>query len=43
LKQWGTYKNNPCVVEDGLTEQQDPPDNGKGGGIGASFPTAHLK
>jgi protein gp37 len=36
LKQWGTYKNNPCVVEDGLTEQQamkiDPPDNGKGGG-----------
>ena len=36
LKQWGTYKNNPCVVEDGLTEEQamkiDPPDNGKGGG-----------
>jgi protein gp37 len=36
LKQWGTYKNNPCVVERGLTEQQamkiDPPDNGKGGG-----------
>ena len=36
LKQWGTYKNNPFVVEDGLTEQQaikiDPPENGKGGG-----------
>ena len=36
LKQWGTYKNNPSVVEDGLTEQQaikiDPPENGKGGG-----------
>ena len=29
LKQWGTSRNNPCVVEDGLTEQQamviDPP------------------
>ena len=36
LKQWGTYRNNPSVVEDGLTEQQankiDPPENGKGGG-----------
>jgi len=36
LKQWGTYKNNPSVVEGGLTEQQaikiDPPENGKGGG-----------
>ena len=36
LKQWGTYKNNPSVVEVGLTEQQaikiDPPENGKGGG-----------
>jgi protein gp37 len=36
LKQWGTYKNNPFVVEDGVTEQQavkiDPPENGKGGG-----------
>ncbi len=36
LKQWGTYKNNPYVVESGLTEQQamkvDPPENGKGGG-----------
>lgn len=36
LKQWGTYKNNPAVVEDGLSEQQaikiDPPANGKGGG-----------
>jgi protein gp37 len=36
LKQWGVYKNNPCVVEDGLPEPQaikiDPPENGKGGG-----------
>ena len=36
LKQWGTYKNNPSVIEGALTEQQaikmDPPDNGKGGG-----------
>jgi protein gp37 len=36
LKQWGTYKNNPYVVEAGCSEQQamkiDPPVNGKGGG-----------
>jgi protein gp37 len=36
FKQWGMYRNNPLVVEDGLTEQQamkiDPPENGKGGG-----------
>jgi protein gp37 len=36
LKQWGTYKNNPCVVEDCYSLQQamqlDPPENGKGGG-----------
>jgi protein gp37 len=36
LKQWGTYKNNPYVVEDGCTEKRamdlDPPENGKGGG-----------
>jgi protein gp37 len=36
LKQWGTYKNNPCVVEAGWSEKQaikiDPPENGKGGG-----------
>jgi protein gp37 len=36
LKQWGTYKNHPCVVEDGLTVQEaielDPLENGKGGG-----------
>jgi protein gp37 len=36
LKQWGAYRNNPSVIEDGLTEQQairiDPPENGKGGG-----------
>jgi protein gp37 len=36
LKQWGSYKNNPAVVEGGLTEElaikTDPPGNGKGGG-----------
>jgi protein gp37 len=36
LKQWGTYKNNPHVIERGVAEQEamkiDPPDNGKGGG-----------
>ena len=36
LKQWGTYRNNPYVVEDGHSIQQaikiDPPENGKGGG-----------
>jgi protein gp37 len=36
LKQWGTYKNNPYVVEAGYSVQQamkiDPPANGKGGG-----------
>jgi protein gp37 len=36
LKQWGTYKNNPYVVEAGHSAQQamkiDPPENGKGGG-----------
>jgi protein gp37 len=36
LKQWGTYKNNPYVVEAGYTVQAamaiDPPENGKGGG-----------
>jgi protein gp37 len=36
LKQWGTYKNNPMVVEGGYSDQQaiklDPPENGKGGG-----------
>jgi protein gp37 len=36
LKQWGSYKNNPCVVEDLRSVQQamqvDPPENGKGGG-----------
>jgi protein gp37 len=36
LKQWGTYKNNPYVVERGQSVQQamkiDPPENGKGGG-----------
>jgi protein gp37 len=35
LKQWGTYRNNPYVVESGLTELQamkvDLPENGKGG------------
>jgi protein gp37 len=36
LKQWGSYSNNPLVVEDGLTVKEavqiDPPANGKGGG-----------
>jgi protein gp37 len=36
LKQWGTYKNNPFVMEDCFSVQQamelDPPENGKGGG-----------
>jgi protein gp37 len=36
LKQWGTYTNNPLVVEEGRTVeyamQKDPPENGKGGG-----------
>jgi protein gp37 len=36
LKQWGTYKNNPYVVEAGYSVQDamklDPPENGKGGG-----------
>jgi protein gp37 len=36
LKQWGTYKNNPYVVEAGFSVPEamkiDPPENGKGGG-----------
>jgi protein gp37 len=36
-KQWGSYKNNPAVVERGLSikdaEQLDPPSNGKGGAL----------
>jgi hypothetical protein len=36
LKQWGSYANNPLVVEGGRTVQDamqsDPPENGKGGG-----------
>jgi len=36
LKQWGSYSNNPLVVEKGLTIKDamraDPPENGKGGG-----------
>jgi protein gp37 len=36
LKQWGTYTNNPLVVEDGVAVrdamESDPPENGKGGG-----------
>jgi protein gp37 len=35
LKQWGTYQNNPTVVEDGYSVQEamkfDSPENGKGG------------
>jgi protein gp37 len=37
LKQWGSYANNPHVVEQGLSVQDaarlDPPQNGKGGGM----------
>lgn len=37
LKQWGSYTNNPLVVEQGLTVddaiKRDPPTNGKGGGM----------
>ena len=36
LKQWGSYSNNPLVIERGLTPKEamleDPPSNGKGGG-----------
>jgi protein gp37 len=36
LKQWGSYSNNPLVVEGGQTIAEamraDPPENGKGGG-----------
>jgi protein gp37 len=35
LKQWGTYRNNPYVVESGFSVSEamkiDPPENGKGG------------
>jgi protein gp37 len=49
LKQWGSYSNNPLVVENGLAikeaMQVDPPENGKGGGkldgeIWRDFPRA---
>jgi len=37
LKQWGTYANNPHVVEQKLATRDamrlDPPENGKGGGM----------
>lgn len=37
LKQWGTYRSNPFVVEKGLStahaELKDPKTNGKGGGL----------
>jgi protein gp37 len=37
LKQWGTYANNPWVVERGLSiaeaARRDPAENGKGGGM----------
>ena len=36
-KQWGTYKSNPLVFEQGknrvAAEYLDPPSNGKGGGL----------
>jgi protein gp37 len=49
LKQWGSYSNNPLVIEKGLTIKDamsvDPPENGKGGGkldgkIWRDFPRA---
>lgn len=49
LKQWGSYSNNPLVVEQGWTIKEamemDPPENGKGGGklddkIWREFPRA---
>jgi protein gp37 len=52
LKQWGTYSNNPLVVEQGLTvedaTQSDPPENGKGGGkldgnLCREFPKARIR
>jgi protein gp37 len=37
LKQWGNYRNNPLVVEQGLLPEDakrlDVPGNGKGGGM----------
>jgi protein gp37 len=51
LKQWGTYTNNPRVVEDGWSVQEamsfDPPENGKGGGkldgkVYREFPTSRV-
>jgi len=51
LKQWGTYKNNPYVVEKGYSDEQamkmDPPENGKGGGkldgqLWRDFPVPEL-
>jgi protein gp37 len=50
LKQWGTYANNPLVVESGWTVPDamrvDPPENGKGGGnldgkLWRDFPPRH--
>lgn len=51
LKQWGSYENNPLVVEKGYSLAEaanvDPPEAGKGGGkldgkICREFPTARL-
>jgi len=37
LKQWGTYRSNPLVQEDGLpladAQDRDPRTNGKGGAL----------
>jgi hypothetical protein len=37
LKQWGSYSNNPIVAERGdsvaIAMREDPPVNGKGGGL----------
>ena len=52
LKQWGSYTNNPLVVEEGRTVQEamqsDPPENGKGGGkldgkLCREFPSAQNR
>jgi protein gp37 len=52
LKQWGTYTNNPYVVEAGYSLQRamefDPPENGKGGGklddqLWREFPVSRSK
>jgi protein gp37 len=52
LKQWGTYRNNPYVIEASQSVKQatriDPPENGKGGGtldgrLWREFPVSMAK